>query len=209
LRRVDVNKCIFETDDLAHKFHAMRGGDEKSILPMSIVAPNRPYRVPGRTLSEVLRELRDEQQTPAERLIELETRAREERRDAIKGLAQTYVRMTGDEKAGAAVDKYMQGRGAGLDRDAIDGLRQGLEIAASAPAQYRDLLKTVQDRCVDMCLALFEEQRDSRLLDIVDAAERSGEIDKRETMDPGLILDEGEAPEPGLDPDTERGPRRR
>jgi hypothetical protein len=216
MRQNDVNSCISDADNLAHKFHAMRRGPDKSILPASIVAPGRDNRAPGRSLSEVMRELRDERQKPAERLAELEmadrTRAREEHRDAIKELAQTYARMTGDEKAGAAVHKYMQGRGAGLDRDAIDGLRQGLEIAASAPSQYRDLPKTIQDRCVDMCLALFEEQGDSRLLDIVDAAERSGEIDKRETMYdrfPGLTVDEGEEPDLGLDPDLERGPRRR
>jgi hypothetical protein len=217
-RRVDVNRCIFDADDMAHKFHAMRGGPDKSILPVSVVAPQHRDRVPGRVLSELLRELRRGFQKSVEQIAELDmiakTRGREERRDAIKGLAQTYARMTGDEKAGAAVDKYMQGRGAGLDRDAIEGLRQGLEIAASAPLEYRELPKTVQDRCVDMCLALFEEQADSRLLDIVDAAERAGEIEKRETMYdrfPGVTLDEGEKPELGLDPDPdlERGTRRR
>jgi hypothetical protein len=216
VRRVDVNRSIFDADDMAHKFHAMRGGPDKNILPVSVVAPQHRDRVPGRVLSDLLRELRRGFQEPVEQIAEIEmiakTRAREERREAVRAVAETYVRMTGDKKAGAAVHKYMQGRGAGLDRDAIDGLRQGLEIAASAPAQYRDLLKTVQDRCEDMCLALFEEQGDSRLLDIVDAAERSGAIDKRETMYdrfPGLTLDEGEDPDLGLDPDLKRGPRRR
>jgi hypothetical protein len=96
VRHVDVNSSIFDADDLAHRFHAMRGGADNSILPVSIVAPEHPNRVPGRLLSDLMRELRREQQTPAERLAEAAISAsakdREQHRDAVRGLARQYAR---------------------------------------------------------------------------------------------------------------------
>src|SRR5690348_14027206 len=92
VRRVDVNRSIFDADDMAHKFHAMRGGPDKSILPVSVVAPQHRDRVPGRVLSDLLRELRRGFQEPVEQIAEIEmiakTRAREERREAVRAVAE-------------------------------------------------------------------------------------------------------------------------
>src|SRR6202035_3157393 len=72
LREVDVNRSIFDADHFAHQFHALRKGHDKSRLPVSVVAPNHSDRVEGRLLSELMRELRRERQTPTEQLKELE-----------------------------------------------------------------------------------------------------------------------------------------
>jgi hypothetical protein len=38
-RLIDVNRSIFDADDMAHKFHVMRGGVDRSVLPESVVGP--------------------------------------------------------------------------------------------------------------------------------------------------------------------------
>ena len=55
VRELDVNGSIFAADNMAHTFHAMRRGADKSILPISGVAAEHRNRVPGRVLSELLR----------------------------------------------------------------------------------------------------------------------------------------------------------
>jgi hypothetical protein len=77
---------------MAHKFHAIRSGADKSVLPVSVVAPEHRNRVPGRPLSELMCELRHDFQTPAERLAELgiaaTARAREHR--GLRGRTRRY-----------------------------------------------------------------------------------------------------------------------
>jgi len=34
VRCVDINRCISDADNMAHRFHAMRGGADKSLLPL-------------------------------------------------------------------------------------------------------------------------------------------------------------------------------
>jgi hypothetical protein len=173
-RRVDVNRSIFDADDMAHKFHAMRAGADKSRLPVSVVSPEHRDRVPGRSLSELMRELRHEYQRPDERLEELAklsaVRAREEYRDSVRVLAQQYVRMTGDAKTAAAIHDYVQRQKPPLDREMIDAMRQALQTAADPGGDYLELPEAVRNQCIDLCLAL-DRQGDVRLLDILDAAD--------------------------------------
>jgi hypothetical protein len=215
-RHVDVNSSIFDADDMAHQFHIMRGGADKSILPVSIVAPDHRNRVPGRVLSELVRELRCEQQTPAERLAELEisatAKAREQHGDALRGLAEQYARMTGDPHAATLIHDHMKGREPQLDAENIDAMRKALQVAAGSGGGYAAVPEAVRNRCLEMCLWL-DAQGDSRLLDILDAAEARAKIGDRQTIydhHPGLMLDDGEEPELGLDGDfdKERGPPR-
>jgi hypothetical protein len=155
LRHVDVNSSIFDADDMAHKFHVMRGGPHKSVLPVSVVAPDHRNRVPGRLLSEVVRELRREQQSPAEQLAELKiadtAKAREEHREAVRGLAEQYARMTGDPQAATLIHDYVQGREPQLDREIIDAMRKALQVAAGSGGGYAAVPDAVRNRCVEMC----------------------------------------------------------
>ena len=183
-RHVDVNRSIFDTDDMAHKFHAMRASADKSQLPVSVVSPEHRGRVPGRSLSELMRELRHEYQRPEERLEELAklsaVRAREEYRDSVRGLAQQYVRMTGDADAAATIHDYVQWQKPPLDREMIDAMRQALQVAVDPGCDYLGVLEAVRNRCIDLCLAL-DSQGDRRLLDILDAADGRGQSRGKET----------------------------
>lgn len=183
-RHVDVNRSIFDADDMAHKFHAMRAGPDKSRLPVSVVAPEHRGRVPGRSLSELLRELRHEYQRPEERLEELAklsaARAREEYRDSVRDLSQQYVRMTGDADAAGAIHDYVQRQKPALDREMIDAMRHALQTAVDPGGDYLELPEAVRNRCLDLCLAL-DSQDDGRLLDILDAADGRGRSRGKET----------------------------
>jgi hypothetical protein len=183
-RHVDVNRSIFDIDDMAHKFHAMRAGADKSRLPVSVVSPEHRDRVPGRSLSELIRELRHEYQRPEERLEELAklsaVRAREEYRDSVRGLSQQYVRMTGDANAAAAIHDYVQRQKPPLDRDTIDAMRKALHTAVDPGGDYLGLPEAVRNRCIELCLAL-DRQGDGRLLDILDAADGRGQSREKET----------------------------
>jgi hypothetical protein len=174
-RRLDVNSSIYDVDDLAHKFHAMRAGPDKSILPRSVVLPDRRHCVPGRVLSDLMRELRHDYQTPAERLNELQvaevTRIREQHREAVQGLATSYVGVTGDPKSAALIRDYVQRREPRLDREAIDEMRTALQVAHTSPDNYMALPEAVRRHCLEMCLSL-DEQGDDRLLALLDSAEK-------------------------------------
>jgi hypothetical protein len=139
-------------------------------------------------------------------------RAREEHRGSVEGLAETYVQMTGDRTAAALIRDYVQRREPRLDREAIDAMRAALEIAAAASGDYAGLPEAVLTRCVEMCIAL-DEQGDSRLLGILDAAEgRRAAAGVQETIYehyPGLTRDVEDAEiDRDIDLDNERGPRR-
>jgi hypothetical protein len=179
-RHVDINTSIFDADDMAHKFHAMRAGSDKSALPVSVVAPEHRNRVPGRALSELMSELRHEYQTPAERLAELETaaavRAREQYRDSVQGLAQAYADITGDPKAAASIRDYVHQHEPRLDPEAMNAMRQALHVAAVSAEEYLALPEAVHDRCLEMCFAL-DEQGDSRLIAILNAAHRPASVE--------------------------------
>ena len=170
----DVNSSIFHTDDLAHQFHAMRTGADKSILPMSVVAPQHRDRVPDRLLSELMRELRFEYQTAHERVIEAQTvnaaQGRKQHRDAVEGLASSYAEITNDPKAAALIRDYVQRKDPPLDRDTIKAMAVALRAAASPGGDYLAIPEAIRDNCVDLCLALAE-QGDNRLIGILDAAE--------------------------------------
>jgi hypothetical protein len=174
LREVDVNSSIFDADHFAHQFHALRKGHDKSRLPVSVVAPNHSDRVDGRLLSELMRELRRERQTPTEQLKELEkgreTRAHEEQQDAIRKLAETYADITGDPKAAAPVRSYLQRHEPPLEREAIDAMREALYIAAARDGSYMAIAEETRNRCFKLSCAL-DVQSDRRLIDIIGAAE--------------------------------------
>ena len=177
-----MNSSIFDADNLAHKFHAMRSGTDKEVLPVSIVAPEHRNRVPDRLLSDVMRELRYDYQTPLERLVELQlaenARKREQFRGAVQGLAETYVEITGDAKAAALIRDYVQRKEPRLDRDAIEEMSAALRKAAAPDGDYLGLPEAVRTDCLELCLAL-DEQGDGRLVAILDAAEeRSAELER-------------------------------
>jgi len=216
VRCLDVNSSIFDTDDFAHQFHAKRGGADKSILPVSVVAAEHDKRVPGRLLSEIIRELRNEYQSPTERLAELETsrraRDREQYLDAVRGLAQQYAQMTGDKDAATLIYDYVQAQKPPLDHEMIAAMTKALQVAAGPGNGYVDIPQAVYNCCVELCMAL-DERGDSRLLDILDAADARSKAAPAETIYdkyPGLTRDDDN--EPGLGPDRdldeERGPRR-
>jgi hypothetical protein len=215
VRSVDINRCIFDADNMAHRFHAMRGAADKNILPDSVVAPKRRDLTPGRSLSELMRELRREHLTPLERLAEFEIAAY---RDAVQGLAETYARITGDPKAAALIHDYLRRQEPRLDREAIDAMREALQVAATSTREYPALPDAVRNRCLEMCFALLDEHGDSRLIGILDAAEGRGVVGLETIYDryPGLTRPDGddharvEDPELDLDVDLdeERGPRR-
>jgi hypothetical protein len=178
-RHVDVNRSIFDADDMAHKFHLMRGDADKNILPVSVVGPTHRDRVPGRSLSGLMRELRHDFQRPAERLAEREISAtetaREQYRDAVRGLAQQYARMTADPEAAILIHDYVQRQHPPLDREIIDAMRKALQVAAAPGGGYLALPKSVRQRCDQLCLVL-DHQGDGRLLGILDAAEGRGGV---------------------------------
>jgi hypothetical protein len=173
-REVDVNRCIFDSDHFAHRFHELRKGADKSSLPVSVVAQEHRDRVPGRLLSEIVRELRREQQTPAERFKELDQaakiRAREDLQQAMRKLAGTYGDVTGDPKAAATVQTYLQRHDPPLAKDAIEDMRDALYLAAARDSGYMATPEAVRDRCLALALAL-DAQGDRRLVDILDAGE--------------------------------------
>jgi hypothetical protein len=179
-RHVDVNARIFAADDLAHKLHDMRRGADKSLLPASVVASDRRGGVPGRLISEIIRELRNEYQTPLEALEELNrtaaARAREEHRETVRGFAQDYARMTGDPTAAELIHEYVQRQSPPLDRNEINEMRVALQVAADPNGNYPALPEAVRNRCLYLCMTLSDEQGDRRLLDILDAADRKREI---------------------------------
>lgn len=178
----DVNACIFDADDMAHRFHDMRSGFDKSVLPVSVVSPGHRERVPGRSLSELMRELRHERQTPAERRAEIKrmaaAKAREEYREALEGLSATYARITRDPEAGAAIRDHVGRCEPRLDAETLREMRQALEIAASPDGDYLAVPDVVRNRCVAMCFEL-DARGDRRLIDILDAAEARGEADQQ------------------------------
>jgi hypothetical protein len=193
-RRVDINCSIFTADDMAHKFHAMREGPDKTTLPVSVVSPEHRNRMLGRSLSELMSELRHEYQTPAERLAELESaataRAREQYRDAVDGLAGAYADITGDPKGAAMIRDYVQRQEPALDREAIEAMREALHVAADPEGDYHALPGAVHNQCLALCFSLHE-QGDGRLLDILDAV-GSPDISSHEPEPAEL----SEAPEP-------------
>ena len=136
----DVNACISDADEMAHRFHELRSGFDKGILPASVVSPQHRERVPGRSLSELMRELRHEQLTPAEQRAEFEraaaAKAREEYRDAVEGVAATYARITADPEAAAAIRDYVGRREPRLDAETLREMRRALEIAAAPDGDY-------------------------------------------------------------------------
>ena len=164
-RHVDINRSIFDADNMAHKFHVMRGGPDKSILPESVVAPERSDRVAGRSLSELMRELRDEYQTPAERLAELEIpetrRARGEYRTAVEELADGYARITSDPKAALLVREYLRQREPRLKREEINAMREALFVAAAPEGNYRAVPDVVQRLCIDAWLGKYDNDPDA------------------------------------------------
>jgi hypothetical protein len=97
-------------------------------------------------------------------------KAREEHRDAIEGLTATYVRLTADPEAGAAMRDYVGGCEPRLDAETLRDMRRALEVAASPDGNYVALPDMVRNRCVLMCFEL-DARGDSRLLDIIDRAE--------------------------------------
>jgi hypothetical protein len=213
-RYVYVSSRISTADDMAHKFNEMRKGGDKSILPVSIVSPEHRNWVPGRSLSGLVRELRDELQPPAERLAELErsaeARAREQYRQAVRGVAQQYAQMTGDKDAAALIYDYVQAQKPPLDHDMIDAMTKALQAAAGPGSGYADIPKAVYNRCLELCIWL-DERGDSRLLEILDAADARSRVAAAETVYdifPQLTRDDDDEPELGMDQDDERGPAR-
>jgi hypothetical protein len=183
-RRLDINRSIFDADNLAHKFHTLRTGPDD--LPMSVVAPNHRDRVPGRLLSELLRELRYEYQKPGERLAELnnadEARRREQYRNAVHGLADTYASITSDPKAAGLIWDYVQRHRPRLDQETIDAMRDALRVAATFDGNYQAVPDVIRNQCMDMCLAL-DIQGDSRLFGIIDQADKLARDEPEQTQD--------------------------
>ena len=213
-RYVDINARIFTADDLAHKFHDMRGGADKSILPASVVAAAQQAGVPGRPISETMRELRYEHQTPEEVLDEFNTaetdKAREQRREAVRGFAQDYARITGDPKAAARIHDYVQRQSPMLNTDAITEMRAALHVAVDPKGDYPAVPETVRNHCLYLCFAL-EKQGDTRLLDILNAADQP----RPQTNSAGNVgISDSKAakktvwpadPEPNIEPGQDRG----
>lgn len=211
-RKLDVNSSIFDADNMAHKFHAMRGGDDKATLPVSVVAHTHRNRVPGRALSDLIVELRFQLQTPEERHAELQaatiTRTREQYRDAVQGLATAYAEITGDPKAAALIRDYVQRQEPRLERQEIDALREALQLAAARDKTYSALPEATHNRFLDLCLSL-DEQSDSRLVPIFNAAENAHKMQagaQLQEQDPRLAatLAMQETPEEQTDKEEQR-----
>jgi hypothetical protein len=152
-REVAVSSSIFDADDMAHKFHFMRGVTDKNVLPASVVGSGG--LIAGRLLSELMRQVRHDLQMPAERLAEREVAAaetaRQQYREAVRGLAQQYARMTADPEAASLVYDYVQRQQPPLDRETIDAMRQALEVAGAAGGDYLAQPEAVQRCCLEMC----------------------------------------------------------
>jgi hypothetical protein len=174
-RHNDVNSSISDADDLAHRFHELRGGHDKAVLPVSIVSPDHRDRVPGRLLSQVVSELRNEYVRPGELAALSAAREAASDRDAERGLAQQYARMTGDSRAAASIHGYLQRQQPPLDREMIGAMRKALQAAAEPGGDYLAASEATRHQCVDLCFAL-EQQGDGRLLDILDAAEARHQV---------------------------------
>jgi hypothetical protein len=189
-RRIDVNNSIFDADDFAHKFHDLRGGADKSVLPISVVSAEHRNRVPGRQLSDLVRELRHEFQTYAERLSELalaaSAKARGEYREAVNGLARQYAGIVEDAQAAALIHDYVRRRDPPLDAETIDAMRRALRAAADPGGDYLAAPETVRNHCLELCFAL-ERQGDGRLINFLDAAEARSRVNVRK---PGGIAAE-------------------
>jgi hypothetical protein len=193
----DINASISDADDMAHRFHELRSGFDKSILPVSVVSPQHRERVPGRSLSELMRELRHEQQTPAER-------GREEHRDAVEALAATGALITWDPGVASAIRDYADRREPRLDTKTLRDMQRALEIAASPDGDYlAEVPQAVQDRWLLMCIDL--KARGDGLVDILSRAD--GQSAARRAIDQDRALVRSEAVD---DPqmDIERGPGR-
>jgi hypothetical protein len=184
LREAAVSSSISDADDMAHKFHLMRGVTDKNVLPPSVVGCGS--QIAGRPLSEVMRQVRHDLQMPAERLAEREAAvaetARLQYREAVRGLAQQYARMAGDAEAATLVHDYVHWQQPPLDREIIDAMRQALDVAAAPAGDYLAQPEAVKRRCLEMCFA-FDRLGDSRLLDILDAAERRGVVGETRTAE--------------------------
>jgi hypothetical protein len=181
-RHNDLNSAISDADDLAHRFHDMRRGSDKSVLPVSIVSPRQRDRVADRLLSEVTSELRDEYAKPGELAALSAAREAAVDRDAARGLAQQYARMTGDSHAAASIHGYLQRQQPPLDREMIGAMRKALHAAAGDPAGgYLGAPEAVRNQCLDLSFEL-DRKGDGRLLDILDAAEARSQanVDKPE-----------------------------
>jgi hypothetical protein len=216
----DVRRSISVGDDMAHRFHEMRRGADMNVLPASVVAPDRRDGVPGRPISELIRELRRDYQTALERVTESQmaenAQAREQYRDAVDRLAQEYAHLSGDPKAAERVHAYVGRQMPALELETIDAMREGLRVAADPAGNYRGLPDAVQKACLKLCLGL-EEEGDRRLIGILDAADaraRAGPAETIYDLYPDLTRDDtddlerGEDPELDLDFDNERGPTR-
>jgi hypothetical protein len=170
----DVRRSISGGDDMAHRFHELRRGADKSELPASVVAPHRRDGVPGRPISEVIRELRRDIQTPTERATETQmaqkAQEREQYRGAVEGLAQEYARITSDPNAAVLIGAYVKDQVSPLDLETIEGMREGLRVAADPTGNYRALPEPVQKVCLELCFGL-EEMGDKQLIGILDAAD--------------------------------------
>lgn len=177
VRHNDLNSSIFDADNLAHRFHNMREGPDKAVLPVSIVSPEYRDRVAaGRLLSEVVRELRDEYVTPGELAALSAAREAAADRDAGRRLAQQYARMTGDPHAAASIHDYLHRQQQPLDREMMGAMRKALQAAADHPdGDYLGAPEAVRNQCLDLCFAL-EREGDGRLLDILDAAEARSQV---------------------------------
>jgi hypothetical protein len=193
----DVRRSISDGDNMAHRFHELRRGADRSKLPPSVVAPNRRDRVPGRPISELIRELRREFQTPAERVTEVQmaenTQRLEQYRGAVDGLAQDYTRITGDAKAAALIRALAERRVLPLDLKTIEGMREGLRAAADPAGDYLALPEAVQKACLGLCFGL-EALDDRRLIGILDAADARSRAVATTIGDrlPRVVFDEGE-----------------
>jgi hypothetical protein len=202
----DISACISDTNKMAHRFHELRSGFDKSVLPVSVVSPQHRERVPGRSLSELMRELRYEEQTPVEQRAE---KAREAHREAAEGFAATCARITGDREDAAAIRDNVGRREPRLDTETLREMQRALEIAASPDADYlTEVPQAVQDRCLLMCIDL--EARGDRLLDILSRADGRSAARRAIDDDRELARSDGGAAEPVNDPEMnrERGPGR-
>jgi hypothetical protein len=220
----DVRQSISTGDDMAHVFHTLRiGVGINERLPASVVAPDRPGAVPGRAISQLIREVLRNYQTPAELVREAQVaenaKAREQYRNAVDWLAQDYARIAGDAKAAEPVRAYAARQVPPLGLETIHAMREGLRVAADPTGDYRGLPEEVQKACLMLCYGL-EGEGDWRLIHILDAADARGRASAAETrIDegfPALSIDENEDREhvetPDLEPERdfgeERGPGR-
>ncbi|MGH7212978.1 MAG: hypothetical protein ACREF1_16135 [Acetobacteraceae bacterium] len=86
----------------------------------------------------------------------------------------------------------MQRQSPPLERAAIDEMREALHVAVDGRGGYLALPEAVRHRCLAMCLAL-DERGDSRLVGILDAADRVARIEVRD-LDVDVDLDDESGP---------------